>query len=270
VIDLCGTGGAPLKTFNLSSVASVVVAAVGVPVAKHGNRSFTATCGSADLFEALGVRLDIEPPEVARILDEVGLAFLYAPKFHPAMRHVAAVRKEIGVRTVFNLLGPLANPAGASAQLLGVSSSHLVRLLPEVLRALGVTRALVVHHQDGADEILPMGETAVAELRDGGIEGSTLVPGDWGARKTTLEEVANVAPKEAAARAVQVLRGEGPPGLAEAVAVNAAAALYVAGRERTYPTALETARKVLESGAGLEKLGALVAATGGAPSWRGA
>ncbi|HKZ48126.1 MAG TPA: anthranilate phosphoribosyltransferase [Thermoplasmata archaeon] len=262
VVDLCGTGGAPLKTFNISTVASLVVAAAGVRVAKHGNRSFTSACGSADLLEALGVRIDLEPPEARRVLEEVGMCFLFAPKFHPAMRHVALPRKEVGLRTVFNILGPLTNPAGASAQLMGVFSPSLVGTVPEVMRGLGVERALVVHNELGADEILPTGRTFVGELEDGEVRRSVLRVEELGLEPTRPEDVANVPPPEAARRALAVLRGE-DGGLSDTVAINAAAGLLVAGRVARLDEGMEIARDLLDGGRALELLRRLATATGG-------
>jgi len=265
LVDLCGTGGAPLKTFNVSTIAMFVVAGAGVRVAKHGNRAVTSACGSADLLEALGVRVDLEPPEVERVLRETGMCFMFAPKFHPAMRHAMAPRKEIGLRTVFNVLGPLTNPAGARGHVLGVFSPELVELLPGVALRLGMERALVVHGVAGTDEICMCGPTLVGEVRDGATKRYVLTPRDLGLKRARREDLAGATPDVAAKEAVRILRGETGP-KRDMVLANAAAGLYVGGKVETITSALDPAREALDSGRAFDRLIELVRATGGDPS----
>jgi anthranilate phosphoribosyltransferase len=228
VLDTCGTGGDGAGTFNVSTVAALVVAAAGVPVAKHGNRAVSGRCGSADLLEGLGVRADLSPEEAAACLDDLGFGFLFAPRLHPSMAHAAAVRRDLGVRTVFNLLGPLANPAGARRQLLGVYDPSWVVPVARVLLELGATRALVVHGA-GTDEIALHGETVAAEVRDGRVEERRIVPEDAGLERAPIEAIAGgeiPAQVEAARRVL-----DGAPGpQRDIVILNAGAALMVAGR----------------------------------------
>ncbi len=264
LVDLCGTGGAPFKTFNVSTISSFVVAGAGVPVAKHGNRSFTSTCGSADVMEALGVRIDLEPAEAQAILEGVGLCFLFAPRFHPAMKNVAPVRKELGIRTVFNILGPLTNPAGAKGQLMGVFHPGLVEKLPRVMNHLGLEHGMVVHGEVGSDEISTLGGTRVGELTDGDIRFYSIDPQALGIPKPRPEDLGNLDPKGSAAVARSILSGkEGPR--TDIVLLNSAAALRVAGRVDGLEEGLEVARESIASGRAEAKLHALVKATGGQP-----
>jgi anthranilate phosphoribosyltransferase len=261
-VDLCGTGGAPFKTFNVSTIASFVVAGAGVPVAKHGNRSFTSSCGSADLLEALGVRIDLEPPAVERVMEEVNICFMFAPKFHPAMKHVAPVRRELGVRTVFNLLGPLANPAGARHHLMGVFDGGLVWTIPEVMRLLGYERGLVVHGEIGSDEISTVGPTLVGELRDGEVRRYLFDPATVGLGKGEAAAMGPLSPPEAARLTLALLAGAKGP-RRDMVLLNAAAALYVADRVADLDGGMAMASEALDSGRALRKLRDLVRATGG-------
>lgn len=258
LLDLCGTGGAPVKTFNVSTIAAFVVAGCGVAVAKHGNRSNTGKCGSADLLEALGVDLEADPEVAEKAIEEIGIGFLFAPRFHPAMRHAAGPRRELGIRTAFNLLGPLTNPAGADVQLLGVFHPRLVELFPEVLRLLGVKRALVVHGRDGVDEISTTGPTYVGELRDGRIEHYEIRPEEFGLRRATPQEVGTLAPAEAAAVARAILKGELAGPRYEIVLLNAAAGLYIAGRANSIAEGMELAAESITSGRAYAKLQALI------------
>ncbi|HAF69744.1 MAG: Anthranilate phosphoribosyltransferase [Acetothermia bacterium 64_32] len=254
LLDLCGTGGAPVKTFNVSTTASFVAASCGVAVAKHGNRSSTGRCGSADLLEALGLDLSAPRERVKQAIERVGIGFLFAPVFHPAMRHAAGPRRELGIRTAFNLLGPLTNPAGATAQLLGVSSPRLVELFPQVLRLLGVRRALVAWGTPGVDEITLTGETQVGELSGGELRGYRLRPEAYGLGPASPEEVGQLPPPQAAACALAILKGEDQGPRYEMVLLNAAAALYVADRAPSIEEGLSLAQEAIRSGAAYGKL----------------
>lgn len=262
VIDLCGTGGAALATFNVSTLAMFVVAAAGVTVAKHGNRAITSRCGSADLLEALGVRVDLEPPEVERILQDHGLCFMFAPRFHPAMRNAAGARKELGIRTAFNILGPLTNPAGAMGQVLGVFSPDLVPLMSKVTARLGLEHALIVHGQAGVDEICLCCPTLVGEVADGEVHQFVLRPEDLGFERVPPEALAGGDPPTAAREALRILRGEQGP-KRDMLLANAAAGIYVGGRAESIDAGLPIASEALESGRALGKLRELVRATGG-------
>ncbi len=265
VVDLCGTGGAPVPTFNVSTLAMFVVAGAGVTVAKHGNRAITSRCGSADLLEALGVRVDLEPSEVERILQDHGLCFMFAPKFHPAMRNTMGPRKELGVRTVLNILGPLTNPAGARGHVMGVFSADLVPVLLRVTDRLGLEQALVVHGQAGIDEICLCCPTLVGELVDGETREYVLRPEDLGFERVPLETLAGAEPAEAADEARRLLSGEAGP-KRDMLLANAAAGIYVGGKAESLEAALPIAQESLDSGRALAKLRELIRATGGNPS----
>ena len=258
VFDTCGTGGDGAHTFNVSTVAALVLAGCGVRVAKHGNRSASSQCGSADLFEALGVNLTAPPPVVERCLDEVGIAFFFAQVFHPSMRHAAATRKELGVRTAFNLLGPLTNPAGASRQLVGVPRPELTELVARSLAQLGAERAWVVHGADGLDEISTTGYTKVSECRDGAVNTFYLHPGDVGLAKSVPGTLRGGDAADNAAIARAILSGQpGPP--RDITLLNAAASLLIAGRVATIPEGLATAAEAIDSGRASAVLDRLVA-----------
>lgn len=260
--DTCGTGGGTLTTFNISTAAALVAAGMGARIAKHGNRSFTSRSGSADVLEALGVKIQMAPEEMGRVLREVGIVFMFAPLLHPAMRHVAPIRKELGITTIMNLLGPLTNPAGARRQMVGVAEPGILWLIVEALRELGHKRALVVHGSPGMDEMSPLGPTQVAELReDGSIQEGLLAPGQLGFSSITADSLAGGTPEENAEVILRVLRGEEQGGARAAVLMNAAGALYVAGKGESLPESLTLARESLDTGAGLRKLEALKEAT---------
>lgn len=264
LVDTCGTGGGSVTTFNISTAAALVAAGMGVTIAKHGNRSFTSKSGSADVLEALGVRIQMSPPSMARVLEEVGIVFMFAPLLHPAMRHVAGVRKELGITTIMNLLGPLTNPAGARRQVVGVAEPGILWLIVEALRELKHERALVVHGSPGMDELSPLGPSQVAELReDGSIQEGMLTPGQLGLRTFRADSLGGSTPEENAAVVLRVLKGEERDGARAAVLLNAAGALYVAGRAETLPEALTLAREGVDSGAGLRKLEELREASNG-------
>ncbi len=228
--DLCGTGGAAVKTYNISTVSAVVVSASGVPVAKHGNRSFTSRSGSADLLEALGVNISIGPEDAATMLADAGITFLYAPLYHPATRNVIPVRRSLAFRTVFNILGPLTNPAGVDRQLVGVFSEEYLDRIAGALAILGCRRGMVVFGRIGMDEVAPIGETAVAEIRDGGVERYVIDASDFtgfGTGKWTAP--ATPGPEDSAIFAQRVLEGRAGEGELSPVLLNAGAALYAAG-----------------------------------------
>jgi len=257
VVDTCGTGGDGRGTFNISTAAALVAAAAGAPVAKHGNRSISSRSGSADVLAALGVRLDEDPATAGRALEEVGICFLFAPYFHPGMREVMPVRRELALRTIFNLLGPLINPAGARRQLMGVYAASLVEPIGRVLAELGTEHALVVHGDDGLDEITTTGVTRVCEVRGGEVRAYTIEPEALGIRRADLGELAGGGPDENAELMRQVLAsGTGP--LADITVLNAGAALYVAGLAADLPAGVELARAALVSGRAADKLAQLV------------
>lgn len=253
VVDTCGTGGDGHGTFNVSTAAAFVAAAAGAPVAKHGNRAVTSRSGSADVVAALGVALEVEPEVSARQLDTLGLAFLFAPLHHPAMKVVAPVRRALGVRTVFNLIGPLTNPAGARRQVVGVFAAGRVETVARVLAGLGCEHALVVHGRDGLDEITTTAPTLVAEVAGGEVRLGEIVPGDLGLGEARLEQLAGGTPQENAGRLEHLLAG-GHGALADLVAANAGAALYVGGLAPDLKSGTRLALEVLASGAAQEKL----------------
>jgi anthranilate phosphoribosyltransferase len=254
LVDTCGTGGDGSGTFNISTAAAFVTAGAGARVAKHGNRAASSRCGSADVLEALGVRLDLSPEECARCLEETGMVFLFAPAYHPALKYAAGPRREIGVRTVFNLLGPLANPAGARFQLLGVADGALVRKLAEALLRLGAERALVVHGEDGLDELSVTAPSCVCELRGGVLKEYRVTPEQFGLARVSGSELAG---GDAAANAEilkRILSGEAGP-RRDIVALNAAAALVAAGRAVDLADGLKMARESIDSGRAAGALG---------------
>jgi len=259
LVDTAGTGGGP-STFNISTAAALVAAGAGCKVAKHGNRSSTSRCGSADLLEALGVRIELDPAAVARCIDEVGFGFMFAPRHHAAMKHVVPVRKELAVRTIFNFLGPLTNPAGARRQLLGVSDRRYQETIAEALVGLGCERALVVHADDGLDEISVAEPTRVIEVVEGGTDEWYIAPEDLGIDRAGLERIAGGSPEENARVVLGVLEGEPGPAR-DVVALNAAAAI-LAGGDGDLGTAIDRAGESIDSGAAREVLAALVALSG--------
>ncbi len=261
VVDTCGTGGDGRGTFNISTTAAFVVAGAGVPVAKHGNRAASSRSGSADVLEALGIAIDLDPAEVGRCLDAVGIAFLFAQKHHPAMRYAAGPRRELGFRTVFNLLGPLTNPAGAQVQVVGVGSPEFVVPLAEALRQLGSRRALIVHGSDGVDEFTLSGPSRVADSSRSGPDGGPLVyevtPEEAGLRRAPLEALSGGSPEDNAVITEAVLRGEDTGPRRDVVCLNAAAALLASGRVRDLRAGVLLSVEVIASGGAWEKLCAL-------------
>ncbi|MEK6250568.1 MAG: anthranilate phosphoribosyltransferase [Actinomycetota bacterium] len=260
LVDTAGTGGGP-STFNISTTAALVAAAAGCAVAKHGNRSNTSRSGSADLLEALGVEIGLGPEQVARCIDEVGFGFMFAPRHHEAMANVVPVRKELGVRTIFNFLGPLTNPAGASRQLVGVADRRYQETMAEALLGLGAKAALVVNAEDGLDELSISSRTRVIEVRESGTEEWFVEPGQFGLGEASIEEIAGGEPKENAAVSRSVLDGaEGPA--RDVVALNAGAAIYVGGQADDLGTGVERAREAIDSGAVSRLLEQLIEQTG--------
>jgi len=255
-VDTCGTGGDGLDTFNISTGAALVAAGAGVPIAKHGNRSVSSACGSADVLVELGVNIDLKPEAVAQCIDEVGIGFLFAPNLHPAMKYAIGPRREMGVRTVFNMLGPLTNPAGAACQLLGVFSAAWVEPMAQALRHLGTQQAMVVHGRDGMDEISTVGETLVAELNDGEIETYSLTPEALEVFAAEPESLQGGDTAHSAQVLLSVLEGNGGP-CYDIVMVNAGAAIYVGGLVSDLGEGMQQAAEALDSGAALEKLQAL-------------
>ena len=256
LVDTCGTGGDASGTFNISTATALTVAGAGVRVAKHGNRSVTSKCGSADVMEALGINIYLSPAQVAACLDEVGTAFLFAPSMHSAMKYVQPARRELRLRTVFNLLGPLTNPANASAQVVGVYSAELVEKVAEALSMLGLTRALVVHGSDGLDEITVTGPTRIAEVRNGGVRCYEVTPEQFGIERSPLESLMGGDAAENAAIIRAILSGE-RSAKRDVVLLNAAAALVAAGRADGIAEGLPMAKQSIDSGKAAEKLDAL-------------
>lgn len=253
LLDTCGTGGDGLHTFNISTAAAIVAAAAGVSVAKHGNRAVSSQAGSADVLEALGVQIDLTPTQVQRCIEEVGIGFLFAPSHHAAMRHAAPVRRELGIRTLFNLLGPLSNPASATHQVVGVYDASRVEQLAEALGSLGLTAAWVVHGEGGLDEVSPSGPTRVAQLRDGKVSTFEVTPHDFGLSGVPMEALRGGDAVRNAEIIREVLAGE--PGPARvAVVLNAAAALCVVGAAADPAAAAELAAKAIDSGKALQTL----------------
>jgi len=257
LIDTCGTGGDASGTFNVSTATAFVVAGAGLKVAKHGNRSSSTLCGSADVVEALGISLELTPAQVGRCIDEIGIGFMYAPLLHTAMKHVMPARREIGVRTVFNLLGPLTNPAGANAQLIGVASAGLTEPLARVLAELGTIRAFVVHGADGLDEISNTGESQISEVHQGVVRSSRVRPEDFGLPRATIRDLRGGDRGENAQIIRLVLGGEPGP-RRDIVLMNAAAALVAGGKARDLKEGVGMASQSIDSGAAASKLAALV------------
>lgn len=265
LVDTCGTGGDQIKTFNISTTAAFIVAGAGVPVAKHGNRSVTSKSGSADVLEKLGLNLNIEPGKVEEAIEKIGIGFMFAPVFHPAMKNVAGPRKELGIRTVFNILGPLTNPANARAQVIGVYEASLVEKIAEVLKGLGLEEAMVVHGLDGLDEISTIGITRIAWLRNGEVKIMELTPRDLGVKKASPEDIAGLNPEESAELTFKILAGltdRGDPKMDIAL-INAAAGIIVAGKAEDFSYAMELAEESIKSGAAYKKLKELICFCGG-------
>jgi anthranilate phosphoribosyltransferase len=258
LVDTAGTGGDGQRTFNISTAAALVAAAAGAGVAKHGNRAMSSQSGSADVLEGLGFNLELPPERIAQSIDELGFGFMFAQAHHPAMRHAAPVRRELGTRTVFNVLGPLTNPARARAQVVGVYSASLVRPIAEALLRLGARRAFVVHGAGGIDELSPVGPSAVAEVVDGGVRERTIDPEELGIEPCALDTLRGGTPDENAAAIRRIFAGE-QGGKRSAVLLNAAGAIAAAGHAEDLREGLEVAQRALDSGAASARLDQLVA-----------
>lgn len=256
LIDTCGTGGDKIDTFNISTAAAFVAAGAGVAVAKHGNRSVTSQCGSADVLQALHIDIELPPEWVGRCIDQVGIGFLYAPLLHPSMKYAIGPRREIGIRTVFNILGPLTNPAGATRQVVGVYEAALTELIATALASLGCERAMVVHGLDGVDELSIFGETRVSELRDGEVKTYTLTPEEVGLKCARPEDIEGGKPDRCARMLLDVLEGQPGPSR-DVVLLNAAAAIHVAGIADDISEGIELAAESIDSGNALQTLHAL-------------
>lgn len=253
VLEIVGTGGDGSNTFNISTTSSIVISAAGVPVAKHGNRSASSKCGAADVLEALGVNIYIEPEKSLKILKEINLCFLFAQNYHLAMKFVAGVRKELSIRTIFNILGPLTNPAGATMQVLGVYDESLVKPLCEVLKNVGVKSALSVYGQDGLDEISVSDKTSVCELRDGRLKCYEIASEDFGMERCSKEDLVGGNPRENAEITLSILNGQKGP-KRNAVVLNSAAALYVAGKADSIEDGVRLASEIIDSGRAKKQL----------------
>lgn len=257
VMDTCGTGGDGLQTFNISTTTAFVLAGCGVTVAKHGNRSVSSKCGSADLLEALGVKLNTHPEIVEEAVSEIGIGFLFAPLYHSAMRYAAGARKEIGLRSIFNMLGPLTNPAGANCQLLGVYAPELTEMFANALKRLGAKRAFVVHGHDGLDEISVCDSTRISELQDGLIRTYDITPEHFFEKQADAKDLTGGGPEENADITKKILAGEKGP-KRDVVLLNASAALIAAGKSEDFMEGINLAKDSIDSGAAEEKLEALV------------
>jgi len=265
LVDTCGTGGDKTKTFNISTAAAFIVAGTGVAIAKHGNRAVTSKSGSADVLERLGLNLNMQPAKVEETIQQVGIGFLFAPAFHPAMKYAITPRKEVGIRTIFNLLGPLTNPASANAQLLGVYDSRLTIPLAQALRNLGCEEAMVIHGLEGLDEISIVGRTIISHLKKGQIITREIAPRDFGVKPAKAEFLQGASPEENAVTLFNILSGhlaESDPKM-EVVLVNSAAGLIVGAKADDFRYGMELARESIRSGAAYKKLKLLIRASGG-------
>jgi anthranilate phosphoribosyltransferase len=262
LVDTCGTGGDRIKTFNISTAAAFVTAGAGIPIAKHGNRSVTSKAGSADVLEALDVKIDLAPPDVKRCIEKIGFGFMFAPVFHGAMKYATPVRREICIRTVFNILGPLTNPANAQAQVLGVYDVDLTEVLANVLIGLGVERAMVVHGLDGLDEISNTGGTQISEAKDGRVSNYKVEPEDFGFKRAKSDDIRGYDKEGNAALMIKILKGDEGP-CRDIVLMNSAAGVIVGGKASDFKEGVEVAKEAIDSGKAYEKLERLIKETGG-------
>ena len=253
VLEIVGTGGDHSNSFNISTTSSLVIAASGIKVAKHGNRAASSKCGAADVLEALGVKIDISPKQSADLLKQIDICFLFAQNYHIAMKYVAPVRKELGIRTVFNILGPLTNPAGASMQIMGVYDETLVEPLARVLNNLGVKRAMVVYGEDGLDEISLSSSTQICEIHDGHYTCYKITPEQFGFERCLKEELVGGTPQENAKITLDILKGQKGP-KRDAVLMNAGAAIYIGGKAQDLQEGIAIARQMIDEGKALKKL----------------
>lgn len=258
LVDTCGTGGDRKGTINVSSIAMFVAAGAGIPVAKHGNRSVSSHCGSADVLEALNVKIDLSPEKVRRCIEEVGVGFMFAPVFHTAMKNVMPARKQLGVRTVFNVLGPLTNPAHAQGQIIGVFDEGLTEKLAEVLRLLELKRAFVVHGMEGLDEISISDETKISELNEGKIKNYIIKPEDFDFKRASLDDIKGGSKEENALTLIKILEGVEAGPKRDIVLLNAAAAIIAGGKAKNLREGIKVAEKSIDSGEALEKLDGLI------------
>jgi len=265
MVDTCGTGGDLLKTFNVSTTAAFISAACGVTIAKHGNRSVTSKCGSADVLETVGVNLNVSPSTVEKAIEQIGIGFMFAPAFHPAMKNAILPRREIGIRTVFNILGPLTNPASANAQVLGVYDQKLVEPIAKVLQRLGLEEALVVHGIDGLDEISIIGPTRIGWLKDGSINTKTILPNDISLEKANIDDISALDATRSARTMIDILNNVEKQNSArrQMAVANAAAALLVGGKVDDLPSGIDLANEAIESGKPYEKMKQLIKYTNG-------
>ena len=259
VLEIVGTGGDGANSFNISTTSSLVIAAGGVPVAKHGNRAASSKSGAADVLEALGVNITIPPKKSAELLKKINICFLFAQNYHIAMKYVAPIRKELGIRTVFNILGPLSNPAGANMELMGVFDQALVEPLAQVMAKLGVTKGMVVFGQDKLDEISMSAPTSVCEIKDGWFQSYEITPEQFGYERCSKDDLAGGTPAENAEITKAILRGEEKGPKCQAVCLNAGAALYIAGKAETMEVGVRMAEELIDSGAALKKLDEFIA-----------
>jgi anthranilate phosphoribosyltransferase len=265
LVDTCGTGGDKTKTFNISTAVAFVVAGAGVAIAKHGNRAVTSKSGSADVLERLGLNLSMQPSEAEKAIEQVGIGFLFAPLFHPAMKYAIVPRKEVGIRTIFNLLGPLTNPASANAQLLGVYDARLTTPLAQALQSLGCEEAMVIHGLEGLDEISTVGKSIISHLKKGQITTKEVSPKDFGIKPTKVEALQGASPEENALTLYKIIAGRLPENdsKVEVVLANSAVGLIVGGKTDDFRSGMELARESIYSGAAYKKLKALIQASGG-------
>lgn len=254
VLEIVGTGGDGANSFNISTTSAMVIAAAGVPVAKHGNRAASSKSGAADVLEALGVKTDLPPERSAELLKEIQICFLFAQNYHIAMKYVAPIRKELGIRTVFNILGPLSNPAGANMELMGVYEQELVEPLAQVMAKLGVVRGMVVYGQDKLDEISMSAPTSVCEIRDGWFQSYEITPEQFGYTRCSKEELVGGTPEKNAEITKAILRGEERGGKRCAVCLNAGAAIYIAGKAQSMEEGVRMAEQIIDDGRALKKL----------------
>ena len=254
VLEIVGTGGDGANSFNISTTSALVIAAGGVPVAKHGNRAASSKSGAADVLEALGVKITVSPEESARILKKINICFLFAQNYHFAMKYVAPIRKELGIRTVFNILGPLSNPAGANMELMGVYDETLVEPLAQVMAKLGVVKGMVVYGQDKLDEISMSAPTTVCEIRDGWFQSYQIQPEQFGYNSCAKEELAGGTPEENAQITRDILEGREKGPKRQAVCLNAGASLYITGKAKTIEEGVRMAESLIDSGAAVKKL----------------